>query len=153
MRDKDLSNTMHVQSTHQTRFTNVPNKKSEGLMYKIDWRKITTFFKRRVSMILWSENTINSDYYDLKHFQKIKIKQQDFSLLHLNISSLSCHINDLVSFPALLNTKFDLTCITETRLSDKNPLTTNIELPGYNIEQTPTESSAGGTLIYTPQNL
>ena len=25
--------------------------------------------------------------------------------------------------------------------------------PGYNIEQTPTESSAGGTLIYVSQNL
>ena len=43
-----------------------------------------------------SENTISCDYYDLKDFQKIKIKQQDFSLLHLNISSLSCHINDLI---------------------------------------------------------
>ena len=32
-----------------------------------------------------SENTISCDYYDLKDFQKIKIKQQDFSLLHLNI--------------------------------------------------------------------
>ena len=32
-----------------------------------------------------SENTVNFDYYDLKDFQKIKIKQQDFSLLHLNI--------------------------------------------------------------------
>ena len=100
-----------------------------------------------------SENTISCDYYDLKDFQEIKIKQQDFSLLHLNISSLSCHINDLVDFLALLNTKFDVICITETRLSHKNPITTNIELPGYNTEQTPTESSAGGTLIYISQNL
>ena len=100
-----------------------------------------------------SENTISCDYYDLKDFQKIKIKQQDFSLLHLNISSLSCHINDLINFLALINTKFDVICITETRLSHKNPLTTNIELPGYNIEQTPSESSAGGTLIYISQNL
>ena len=100
-----------------------------------------------------SENTISCDYYDLKDFQEIKIKQQDFSLLHLNISSLSCHINDLVNFLALLNTKFDVICITETRLSHKNPITTNIELPGYNTEQTPTESSAGGALIYISQNL
>ena len=100
-----------------------------------------------------SENTISCDYYDLKDFQKIKIKQQDFSLLHLNISSLSCHINDLVNFLALLNTKFDVICITETRLSHKNPLTTNIELPGYNIKQTPYESSAGGTIIYISQDL
>ena len=139
VRDKDLHNTIHVQSTLQTHFTNVPNKKSKGLMHK--FQQLNNLFDQ-------SENTISCDYYDLKDFQKIKIKQQDFSLLHLNISSLSCHINDLVNFLALLNTKFDVICITETRLSHKNPITTNIELPGYNIEQTPTESSAGGTLIY-----
>ena len=74
-------------------------------------------------------------------------------MLHLNISSLSCHINDLVNFLALLNTKFNAICITETRLPHKNLRTTNIELPGYNIEQTPPESSAGGALIYISQNL
>ena len=31
--------------------------------------------------------------------------------------------------------------------------TTNIDLPGLIIEQTPTESFAGGALIYIPQNL
>ena len=97
-----------------------------------------------------SENTISCDYYDLKDFQKIRIKQQDFSLLHLNISSLSFHIKYLVNFLALLNTKFDVICITE---SHKNLLTTNIELPGYSIEKTPSESSAGGSLIYISQNL
>ena len=39
------------------------------------------------------------------------------------------------------------------RLPHKNPITTNTELPGYNIEQTPTESSAGGTLIHISQKL
>ena len=94
-----------------------------------------------------SENTISCDYYDLKGFQKIKIKH-NFYLLHLNISSSSCHTNDLVNFLALLNTKFDEICITETKQSHKNPLTTNTELPGYNTEQTPSESSASGTIIY-----
>ena len=28
-------------------------------------------------------------------YKKVKIKEQDFSLLHLNISSLSAHINEL----------------------------------------------------------
>ena len=34
------------------------------------------------------------------------------------------------------------------RLSHKNSLTTNIELPSYKIEPTPIESSAGRILIY-----
>ena len=43
--------------------------------------------------------------------------------------------------------------MTETSLPHKNPITTNTELPGYNIEQTATESSAGGTLIHISENL
>ena len=132
VRDKDFHNIIYVQSTPQTPFINVPNKKSKGLMHK--FQQLNNLFDQ-------SENTISCDYYYY------------FSLLHLNISSLSCHINDLINFLALINTKFNVICITETRLSHKNPLTTNIELPGYNIEQTPSESSAGGTLIYISQNL
>ena len=89
VRDKDLHNTIHVPSTPQTHFTNAPNNKSKGLMHK--FQQLNNLFDQ-------SENTISCDYYDLKDFQKIKIKQQDFSVLHLNISSLSCHINDLVNF-------------------------------------------------------
>ena len=131
VREKDLRNTIHARSTPQIHFSNVPNKKSKGLMHK--FQQLNNLFDQSV-------DTIRCDYYDLKDFQKIKIKQQDFSLFHLNISSLSCHINDLVNFLAQLNTKFDVICITEARQSHKNPLATNIELPGYNIEQTPTES-------------
>ena len=33
----------------------------------------------------------------------------------------------------------------------KNSLTTNMDIPGYNIEQTPTKSSASGSLMYISQ--
>ena len=78
-------------------------------------------FQQLKSLFDQSEKTISCDYYDLNDFQKIKIKQQDFSFLYLNISLLSCHINDLVNFFPLLNTKFDVICITEMRLSYKSP--------------------------------
>ena len=67
--------------------------------------------------------------------------------------SLSSHINELVTFLNLLETKFDIICITESRLSQKNPLTSNINIPGYNIEHTPTEASAGGALMFISQTL
>ena len=35
----------------------------------------------------------------------------------------------------------------------KNSLTTNIDILGYNNEQTPTELSADGSLIYVSQKL
>ena len=96
-----------------------------------------------------SGNLISCDYYDIPEFKKMKIReQQDLSILHLNISSILAHINDLRNFLNLVNQKIDIICTSESIISTKNPQTTNIDLPGYNIEQTPTESSAGETLIY-----
>ena len=94
-----------------------------------------------------SENPLSCDYY-ISDFEKLKINKQDLSILLLNISSISAHIDDLRTFLNLAHHKFDIICISESRNSLKHPQTTNIDLPGFNMEQTPTESSAGGTLIY-----
>ena len=99
-----------------------------------------------------SENSVSCDYYTPYELNKIKVKQEDLSVLHLNISSLSAHIDDLKNFLSELSIKFDIICISESRLSQKNPQTTNINLTGYSIEQTPTESSAGGVLLYISQS-
>ena len=61
------------------------------------------------------------DYYDLEDFNKIPIKNWDLALLHMNISSLSAHIDDVKTFLNLLNINFDITCIFKSRLS-KRPL-------------------------------
>ena len=80
-----------------------------------------------------SENSLSCDYYDISDFKKLKInKQWDLSILHQNISSISAHIDYLRAFVNLVN---------------------HIDLPGFNIEQTPTESSGGGILFYIFQNL
>ena len=101
-------------------------------------------FKEPSQVLNETENNISCDYFEINEFKKIKIKQHNFSLLHLNISLLSSHINELITFLNLLETKFDIICITESRISQKNPLISNINIPGYNIEHTPTEASAGG---------
>ena len=67
--------------------------------------------------------------------------------------SLSSHINVLATFLNLVETKFDITCITESRLSQKNPLTSNINIPGYNIEYTLAEASSGEALMFISQTL
>ena len=38
-------------------------------------------------------------------------------------------------------------------IQEYSSILSDIDLPGHNNEQTPTESSAGGTLIYISQNL
>ena len=70
------------------------------------------------------------------------MKQKNLSVFHLNISSLSAHIDDLKNSLSELRIKFDIICICQT---------ININLAGYNIEQTPTESPVGGVLLYIYQ--
>ena len=121
------------------------NKKTKELLKKF----------REMSQILeQSENPLSCDYYDISDFKKLNInKQQDLSTLNLNISFILPRIDDLRTFLNLAHHKFDIICISESRISLKHPQTTNIDLPGFNMEQTPTESSAGGTLIYISQSL
>ena len=94
-----------------------------------------------------TENTVNCDYLDINEYKKIKVKEQDFSLLHLKMSSLSSYVNGLKTLFSQVDTKFDINCILESQISKKNSLTADIDIPGYNIEHTPTESSAGESLI------
>ena len=112
--------------------------------------KLKTF--REVSQLFdQSENSVSCDYYTPYELNKVKVKQEDLSVLHLNISSLSAHIDDLKRFLSEIRIKFDIICISESRLSQRNPQTTNINPTGYNIEQKPTESLAGGDLLYISQ--
>ena len=46
-----------------------------------------------------------------------------------------------------------MVAVTETRITKQTSLTTNIKLRNYAIEFTPTESSAGGTLLYIAGHL
>ena len=63
-----------------------------------------------------SENSVSCDYYTPYELNKIKVKQEDLSVLHLNISSLSAHIDDLKNFLSELRIKFDIICIFESRI-------------------------------------
>ena len=44
-------------------------------------------------------------------------------------------------------------CSTESGILQKNPLASNINIPEYNIEYSPTEASAGVALMYISQIL
>ena len=87
-------------------------------------------------------------YYTPYELNKIKVKPEDLFVLHLNIFLLSANIDDVENFLSKLRIKFDQICILESRLSQKNPQTTSINLVGCNIEQTSTKSSAGVILLY-----
>ena len=68
--------------------------------------------------------------------------------LHLNIASLSFHIDELKLLINSLNIEPEVVAITETRLKCGRQSITDIELDGYSIEHSPTEANNGGALLY-----
>ena len=99
------------------------------------------------------ENPVTCDYYNVHDLNKIQIHQHDLSIIHLHISSLASHIHNLKLFLSFLKVSFDIICISESRILKHNLPTVNINIPGYNIEHTPTESKAGGTSMYISEKI
>ena len=73
--------------------------------------------------------------------------------MHLNISSLLYHFDELSEFLNDLTIKFKIIGITESRLkSQKSPLI-DINLPNYNIEHMSTKANKVGAILYIPNEL
>ena len=99
------------------------------------------------------ENSISCDYCEVDDLNKIVINQSYPTVVHLNMMSLVLHIDKLKLFLSLIKIKFDMICISESRTTKNNSLTTTINIPGYNFEHTPTKSNAGGSLMYTSDKI
>ena len=67
--------------------------------------------------------------------------------MQLNILSLSFHHLELYNLISCLKIKPNTTEISETRLKNGKEPITNISLPNYVYEHTPTKSGKGGTLL------
>ena len=60
-------------------------------------------------------------------------------VMHLNILYIAPHIDDLGTFLSLLDVKFKIICISESKIIKTLPPIASISLLGYNIHQTTTE--------------
>ena len=96
------------------------------------------------------ENTVSSKYYDNEKLQNLKITNMSKSLFlfHINACSLSKNFDNLQQLLSCPNKNFDIIATTKTRLTKNVSITNNLNIKNYSIEFTPTESSAGGTLLY-----
>ena len=72
---------------------------------------------------------------------------------HLNISSLSYHYLELYNLISNMKIKPKIIGISVSRLQKSKQHITNISLPDYVYEHTPTESSRSGALLYLDKNL
>ena len=77
-----------------------------------------------------------------------KYTNKHFSFFHLNISSPQFRFKELSTLTTEHNLKFDFLRISESHLKLNQNLLTSVQLPGYNIDYTPTECNNGRTLLY-----
>ena len=73
--------------------------------------------------------------------------------MHLNISSLQYHLDELSDLIDKSEAKFSVIGITESRLKKGIVPLNNISLHNYNIQHTPTESNKGDCLLYISTDL
>ena len=74
-------------------------------------------------------------------------------MFNINTRSLSKNFDDLEYLLKTTNMNVDIIIISETRITRNMNKISNINLNNYAFELTPTESSAGRTLIYVANHL
>ena len=102
-----------------------------------------------------SENIINYKYYDIDEIQTLNKLNNEctLSLFHINSCSLSKNIEDLEYLFNSTSINFDVIAFSEIIIvKGKNPVN-SLHLINYSYEFCPTESSAGGTLLYIRNHL
>jgi hypothetical protein len=99
----------------------------------------------------FESNCVNCKYYSADEFSSLSSNCKSFSLLHLNISSLEKHFDELSSLPFLLHHSFDIIGISETRLNSSS--SSNVFLPNYSFIDTKSTSRAGGVGLYISNKL
>ena len=87
--------------------------------------------------------------------QNIEIphKNKLLSVFHINRCSRNKNFDDLQYLLACTKKKNDMIAISETRITRQVSLLNNLNLDNYSFEFTPTETSAGGTLLYIANHL
>ena len=101
------------------------------------------------------ENVVNSKFYDIDQITTLKFpdKHKSLALFHINAWSLNKNFDDFDHLLKCINKVFDIIAVSETRSTKQTSLSTNINLKNYAIEFIPTESTAGGTLLYNASHL
>ena len=88
-------------------------------------------FKQVNDLLDLSENLTSCHYCDVNDIIELRINENDLSVIHLNVSSLPLHINEIKFFLNFFKMKFDIVSISENRIAKSNTLPTNMT-PDYN---------------------
>ena len=140
--EADVLNDTFITSSNLKSFFNTINKTNNP--FEIDTSSLSDD----------SEDTvlINCKYYDLTTFNFRKDVKK-ISLFHTNIGSLEKHKEELETTLDILNYKFDIIALTETKIMKNHKPKFNINMKGYKTYFMPTEAEKGGTLIYISEDI
>ena len=99
------------------------------------------------------ENAAKTELMTSDNFYQINNNNLNNLFLHMNISSVSYHIDDLNTFIMNCKNKPKAIEISKCRIKAGRPPLSNIDMNNCSDEYTPTESSKGGTLLYIYKTL
>ena len=134
------NNELFLESQNKTQlFNDAPSFTIQSLLDKMPGQNFETDE--------FMSESISSKYFTPSEFLQSKIDPKKFSIVHINIASLSKHIDELRNLVHALEHPFDIIGITETRLHENDPLV-NINIDGYEFRHTPTSTQCGGAGIY-----
>ena len=100
-----------------------------------------------------AKNFIICRNLDIDEMQNMKTEQNLVSLFYINSCSFNKNFEDLEYLLKATKKTFDVIAITESRVLKDTNLSKNINIYNYSVEFTPTESHAGGTLLYINNKL
>ena len=91
---------------------------------------------------------------DQLNFNKLtSTLSKSLSLMHVNVRSLSKHIDELKTVLLMSKIKFDFIGITESKRQVGKDSIVNVDMEGYHKYNQPSKSASGGVVIYVNSNL
>ena len=98
-------------------------------------------------------SNVDSNYHTLQDLSTLEHLENNLSLFHLNIRSLSLHLDELVSTLVTLKINFDVIGVSETWNSVDNLIQANVEIPCYSYFPCQSHSQNGGVALYVKSGL
>ena len=95
---------------------------------------------------------LTSKYHSVFDFQKLKI-HKNFNIFHSNVNGLETKLGTLENFLGGSKSAMDVIAITETSEHNDLSFISNVNIDGYSLFSTPTNSSRGGTALYVRKDL
>ena len=95
---------------------------------------------------------LNTKYHTINEFKSLNLADR-LNIFHSNVNGLESKLDTLNAFLYNTSAPFDIIGITETSEQKGTSFLANVDMQGYYLYHTPTNSTKGGCCIYANKNL